>query len=581
MILSSLVSYYEALVSQGKLMRPGWSVARVSYAVLLRPDGSIRAFVCLKREEERGKKTVLAPVRLYVPTPVVRTAGIQPNFLCDTAAYLLGYPAGDGKAPQKFAAARELHLRILAQATSEAAVTLRRFFETHTPGATVTPAIPDDMAADFEKGATLTFADEDGRYLMEDEAVIAAWDAHYSGGGEHPVEGRCLVTGRTDQIAILHDKIKGVPGAQSSGAALVGFNAPAFESYGHDGGQGLNAPVGRYAMSAYTAALNYLLAHQRGVRIGDTTVLSFMPDADDASTDFFDAFLYGNDDETVLTAVMDRIRRGLPPDLPEATLQKPFCILGLSPNAARLSVRFFYRDSFGAFLRNIAAHYERLSIEKPAGSRRHLTPFPLLLETTPPNVRDRAGAISPLLGGALLSAILNDWRYPEALYETVLSRIRAEHDITPGKAAIIKAYLLKNTDCERYREVLTMALNEQSNNRAYVLGRLFAALENAQYNANKSSNLKERYLSSACATPGLVFPTMLRMSVHHTEKSGNVADARLIAALMDKLEGGVPFPVRLNNTEQGLFLEGYYHQMRDKFRRIEEAKQNKENSEEA
>lgn len=120
-----------------------------------------------------------------------------------------------------------------------------------------------------------------------------------------------------------------------------------------------------------------------------------------------------------------------------------------------------------------------------------------------------------------------------------------------------------------------MALNEESTNRAYVLGRLFAALENAQYNANKSSNIRERYMTSASATPALVFPSMLQTANHHLAKSGSVADAKLIATLMDKLEGGVPFPARLNNTEKGLFLLGYYHQTQKKFRDIEEAKNNK------
>lgn len=190
-------------------------------------------------------------------------------------------------------------------------------------------------------------------------------------------------------------------------------------------------------------------------------------------------------------------------------------------------------------------------------------------------MQNRAKAVSPLLGGALLGAILNDWRYPEALYESVLIRIRAEHEVPSGKAAIIKAYLIKNTNCGSYKEVLSMALNEESTNRAYVLGRLFAALENAQYNANKSSNIKERYMTSASATPALVFPSMLQTANHHLAKSGSVADAKLIATLMDKLEGGVPFPARLNNTEQGLFLLGYYHQTQKKFRDIEEAKNNK------
>lgn len=576
MILPSLVSYYEALEAKGELKRPGWSVVRVSYAVLLRPDGSIKTIVSLKKDEVRGKKTVSVPQNLFAPAPVVRTAGIRANFLCDTAAYLLGFSLTDAKAQQKFEAARELHLGILKNAGSPAAETLRRFFADHQPSDLSSLGVSEGIAAELDKGAVVTFADEDGRYMMDDPEIADAWDAAYNSGDAAAVTGRCLVTGREDTIAILHDKIKGVEGAQSSGASLVGFNAPAFESYGKDGGQGLNAPVGRYAMYAYTSALNHLISGRHRARLGDATVVWWTLDADDACEDFFGDFLCGggDDDETLNTA-MTRILRGEPLDFSAATLEKPFCILGISPNSARLSVRFFYRDTFGRFIDNIAAHYRRLEIEKSDRQRKYLTPYWLLLETVSPNVQNRAKAVSPLLGGSLLSAIFNDWRYPEALYESVLIRIRAEHEISSGKAAIIKAYLLKNKNCGSYKEVLSMALNEESTNRAYVLGRLFAALENAQYRANNSSNIKERYMTSAAATPALVFPSMLQTANHHLAKSGSVADAKLIAALMDKLEGGVPFPARLDNTEQGLFLLGYYHQTQKKFRDIEEAKNNK------
>lgn len=578
MILPSLVSYYEALEAKGELKRPGWSIVRVSYAVLLRPDGSIADIVSLKKDEVRGKKTVSVPQNLFAPAPVVRAGSLswtRANFLCDTAAYMLGIPPTDEMAQKKFETAKELHLRILKNADSAAAETLRRFFENHQPTNIAAIGIPDNIAAELDKGAVVTFANEDGRYMMDDPEIAAAWDAAYGNGSDDAVTGRCLVTGREDMIAILHDKIKGVEGAQACGATLSSFNAPAFESYGKDGEQGLNAPVGRYAMYAYTSALNYLLSGRHRTRVGDATVVWWTLDADDVCEDFFGDFLYGSDDDETLNSAMKRILRGEPLDFSETTLCKPFCILGISPNASRLSVRFFYRDTFGRFIDNIAAHYRRLEIDKSEKQRRYLTPYRLLLETVSPNVKNRAKAVSPLLGGALLGAILNDWRYPEALYESVLIRIRAEHEVPSGKAAIIKAYLIKNTNCGSYKEVLSMALNEESTNRAYVLGRLFAALENAQYNANKSSNIRERYMTSASATPALVFPSMLQTANHHLAKSGSVADAKLIATLMDKLEGGVPFPARLNNTEQGLFLLGYYHQTQKKFRDIEEAKNNK------
>ena len=262
MILPSLVSYYEALEAKGELKRPGWSVVRVSYAVLLRPDGSIKTIVSLKKDEVRGKKTVSVPQSLFVPAPVVRTAGIRANFLCDTAAYLLGVSLTDAKAQQKFEAARELHLGILKNAGSPAAETLRRFFEEHKPANIAAIGIPDNIAAELDKGAVVTFADEDGRYMMDDPEIAAAWDAAYNSGDGDAVTGRCLVTGREDTIAILHDSIKSVEGAQPSGAKLICFNKGnyAFESYGKVDAQGLNAPVGRYAMYAYTSALNYLIS---------------------------------------------------------------------------------------------------------------------------------------------------------------------------------------------------------------------------------------------------------------------------------------------------------------------------------
>ena len=577
MILNSLVSYYEALADRGKLERPGWGTARVGYKVCLRPDGSVREITSIKEEKTDGKKKQLVGLELRVPERFVRASGIKPNFMCDTGAYLLGY-AGTGdkvdkKAAQKFEAAKELHLSILADVDTSAARTVRAFFENYKPDDILALDLPESTLEDLTKDL-VTFKDEDDEYLMADPGIRSAWDKS-RGEDADAVKGRCLVTGNTDEIAILHNKIKGVQGAQSSGANLIGFNARAYESYGKDNGQGLNAPVGKYAMYAYTSALNNLLDsrnHHR-TRVGDTTVVWWTLDADEEAEDFMDAFISGNDDDAALTKTVENISRGKPIGIDESKLEKTFCILGLAPNAARISVRFFYRDTFGRFVKNIAAHYERLSIE---GAKRVLTPYWIAIETTSPNVSDRSKAVSPILGGALLSAILNDWRYPEMLYEQVLTRIRAEHEVSPGKAAIIKAYLLKNTENENYKEVLTMALNEESNNRAYVLGRLFAALEDAQYHANNSSNLKERYLTSACATPGLVFPSMIQMASHHMAKSGSVGDAKLIASLIDKLEGGVPFPARLDNTEQGLFLEGYYHQVQKKFRDIEKAKQERE-----
>lgn len=112
-----------------------------------------------------------------------------------------------------------------------------------------------------------------------------------------------------------------------------------------------------------------------------------------------------------------------------------------------------------------------------------------------------------------------------------------------------------------------MALNEQSTNPAYLLGRLFAVLEKVQAEAigNVNASIKDRYFTSACATPRSVFPILLRLSQHHIAKAkyGHTSDRRIqdILNLLD-VENN-PIPARLTLDEQGVFILGYYHQRAD------------------
>ena len=124
MILQSLVKYYETLAKNGNVPIPGWEFVGVSYKVVLRDDGTIRDIVCVKTLEKRDKKDVLVPRNKCVPEQVVRSSGIRANFLCDTAAYLLGYSKEDKKALQKYEAARQLHLQVLDGVNSPLAVML-------------------------------------------------------------------------------------------------------------------------------------------------------------------------------------------------------------------------------------------------------------------------------------------------------------------------------------------------------------------------------------------------------------------------------------------------------------------------
>jgi CRISPR-associated protein Csd1 len=113
-----------------------------------------------------------------------------------------------------------------------------------------------------------------------------------------------------------------------------------------------------------------------------------------------------------------------------------------------------------------------------------------------------------------------------------------------------------------------MSLNENSNNRSYLLGRLFAVLEKVQRDANPGikSTIRDKYFSSASTTPASTFPTILSLAQHHISKLeyGAYYD-KMIGEIMDKLEvDDDPFPKNLSLDEQGIFYLGFYHQ-RNKF----------------
>lgn len=522
MILQALTRYYEDLLSRGEIAAPGWAPAKISLALYINENGELTQIVPTMVEGTKGKKTVMQPQLMVLPAAVKRTVSIASNFLWDNSAYLLGVDQ-KGKPERSrecFAAAAKLHHMVLDGIDSPNARAILAFFDTWEPErAAEHPALIRQLD-DVTAGGNLVFR-VDGRKVEEDAAIREAWQ-RYRDGGESGVKMQCLVTGKEDEIAAVHPSVKGVRDAQSSGAALVSFNAPAFCSYGRE--QNYNAPVGKYAAFAYTAALNHLLADSDHVQhIGDTTVVCWAEGADDAYPGFFSAVIgggtYGGLSDNDLRAALKRLANGLPCDDLGVDPNRPFYILGLAPNAARLSVRFFLRDSFGKLMENVNAHYERMEIVRPAYEKFNYLPlWSLLRETVNLNSRDKAP--SPAMAGATARAIFSGARYPASLLEAVMLRIRAERDITWGKAAIIKAYYLKNPHEDCPKEVLTVSLNEASTNPAYTLGRLFSVYEAVQQAANPGINttIKDKYFNSAAAMPASIFPVLNNLCQKHLRK---------------------------------------------------------------
>lgn len=572
MILQALTELFEDLVQQGKLSAPGWSNAKISYALCLDESGALVAVMPTQHEETVGKKTLLRPNLISLPSTVTRTVGILPNFLWDNSSYLLGVDE-KGKPERSlrcFRAAAELHHQLLDDVDTPAAKAILAYFDTWEPeNARSCPALADSLQ-EILKGGNLTFQ-VNGIFARDDTAIQAAWSRHYDDGdGELQ---QCLVTGKLDTAVAVHPAIKGVAGAQSSGAAMISFNAPAFCSYGKE--QSLNAPVGKYAAFAYTAALNYLIADKTNVhRIGDTTIVCWAKGAEPQYTDFADFSLFGDNlpeewTEDDLHDAMKKLADGLP--CPELSLNPdhPFYILGLSPNSARLSVRFFCRDSFGNLAKHVNAHYERLKI---LGSRYRFMPlWALLRETVNLNTTDKSP--SPVMAGAVARAVFTGSLYPASLLETTMLRIRAKRDITPGRAAILKAYYLKNPHDLCPKEVLTVSLNESSTNIPYTLGRLFAVYEAVQEAANPGLNatIKDKYFNSASATPAVIFSILGNLSQKHLRKleaGQRIYYEKQISALKGVL--GESYPTRLSLPEQGSFDLGYYHQNQFRYTKKED-----------
>lgn len=578
MILQALTDHYETLVKQDRLARPGWSDAKVSFALSIDDSGALTQVLSLKTEQPRGKKAVLAPQSMPLPVaPSGRTSTAKkPAFLWDNSKYILGIYFKDGlcQSLEYFNASKKLHHDILNGVNSPAARALLAFFDRWDPEkASQHPAFVRDWE-ELISGANLVFRFRGG-YLQDDPLIRQAWQDHYSAAGEGP-EMVCLVTGQKSPAEAIHPAVKGLAGAQSSGAALVSFNAPAFCSYGRE--QNLNAPVGKYAAFAYTAALNYMLADREHlVRVGDTTVLFWAKDGKSAYQSLFSAFALGRTSSYSAADLVEMVKALFQGKsvLYEETKLDPdmeFYILGLAPNAARLSVRFFLRSTFGAFLQNVQRHNERLEIVRPAFDKFETIPlWKLLDETVNQNSRDKLP--SPVLAGEVLRSVLTDTHYPALLLNGVTLRIRAEKEVTRGRAAILKAYYLKNTNPYIAKEVLTVSLNPDCPDSAYVLGRLFSVLEAIQSAANPGINatIKDKYFNSASSTPSRVFPTLINLTQKHLrklDKGLSVSYDKQLTGLLSKL--GENFPDRMNLPQQGSFQLGYYHQTQARYQKKED-----------
>lgn len=590
-MLAALNSHYDRLADKGEAPPFGYSTESIGFYISLGLDGSVVSVRDIRTME--GKKP--QPVTMVVPQSFKRP-GVTPRsfFLWDNTKFVLGLgkdkaTGGIARFDAHFANFQERHEKSLAGTDDPGLTALLNFLSRWTPD-----QFQGELFSEAMLDQNIVFAldgDRQGqgpRFLHDRPAARLIWHRELAAAeGNKQI---CLVTGEPAPIARLHPSIKGVWGAQSSGASLVSFNLDAFESYGK--AQGDNAPVSEAAAFGYGTALNVLLARnsRNRVQVGDASVV-FWADAsqcgevaarraEELAASMIDPSRQEDEDDppddkeetATLRHALEQIADGRPvqdvaPGLDPATR---FYVLGLAPNASRLSVRFWYDTTLGPFVEAISAHWRDMRIE-PSPWRGQPAAWALLYETA---VQRKAENIPPLLGGELMRAILTGNRYPRTLLSATLQRIRADGDINGARAAICKACLVRDARIDRinqqteYQEDKLVSLDRSQTDPAYRLGRLFAVLENAQRSAlgKVNASIRDRYFSAASATPASVFPLLLRGANHHlsvlrkkSETGGlSVWFEREMGEIVDGLPMDLPRHLRLE--DQGRFVVGYYHQ---------------------
>lgn len=567
MILQALYNYYQqkAADQESGIAPPGFEWKEIPFIIVINHEGN---FIAL---EDTWKGKAKRAEAYLIPKGVARSgsnAWMTSNLLWDHYGYVLGMPRSDD------AKSAEMAKKQLCTFIEN----VRSLPESLVKDDGVAAVISFYKKGEFKRvsssdkwreclkviGCNMSFRLESESRLIPCRPNVRAYiDSLESNERGEDGCGVCLLTGKYGSVARIHSDTP----INKDSKKIVSFQKNSgYDSYGKE--QAYNAPVSKSAEFAYSTALNALLARnsKNRVQIANITTL-FWAERKSALESLFPSFFCfpsPDDPEVDVRAVAALKSDGCSAVTDDETAR--FYVLGLGPNAARISVRFWHVSSEGEIAAAIRQHYEDIDIVRSSYDAGHYSVFWLLSAVA---VESKIDNIPPNLASQIVRAIITGEAYPSMMLHQTVLRIRAMRNVRRMQAGILKAYL--NRSCRinsfKEKEVMSVSLDETNMSTGYLFGRLFAILEKIQEQAvhGINSTIRDHYYAMASSTPKTVFPQLLKMKNYHLEKI-KVRGLRLkYEKLLTEIINRIPpdIPSGLTMEEQARFAIGYYHQKSD------------------
>ncbi len=578
MILYELTRFYNRLLDNPDIdiCEPGFSNENISFLVCVDSQGKFQGVEDLRMTDGRN----LRAQQIKVPKIDGKRAGkvLKPYYLWDNTKYVFGKELKGNKVNtviENEEAFLAFNKTVYAQAgTKNMAIeaVLRFLGDKEEKSKVLNHEYWNDMLGTF---ISFRVAGSKNHIVVEEDGVSDGWRKFLASVDLETDQKRCLVSGQEGPVYPIHPTVKRGVGEKND-IPLVSFNVNCSESYGNKGN--FNAPVTREIASKFTHALNYLIESRRhNLTIADTKTL-FWAESNSPFEQFFGEVFDRASDEGFsadLKAFLDSVRAGRLPD--QVKDASRFFVLGLAPNAARISVRFWHVDSVENFACHIGQHFSDLELVKQQSKdSEYPSLWQLLIETAPLHKTDN---IQPDLAGPMIRSILGGTRYPSKILATLIERIRRDKDTVEKNGKVVakdqkvnyyRASFLKAILNRNHNKELAMALDRKRTETPYCLGRLFAVLEKIQEDSAPgiNSTIKDRYFATASTNPKIVFPRLISLSQNHlkklkSEKTGLCINReKELGAIMETIN---EFPAALRLEEQGVFAIGYYHQRQSFF----------------